>query len=141
MATALIAAAWLGAIILFVTTVSPTVFGVLTMADASRFLRAYFPRLFQIELVIGGALVFAGLHYAQWWYAMGGFAIAALAAINLWIVMPNLNVLADQMAALSEPDRRLSAQFGRLHGVSAGLFGVGGLLSLWIVVSFWLETA
>jgi len=35
--------AWIGAIIMFTVTVSPTVFEVLDAQDAGRFLRAYFP--------------------------------------------------------------------------------------------------
>ena len=48
MLTALIAAAWVGAILIFVVTVSPTVFQALSMEQASRFFGAFFKKLFFI---------------------------------------------------------------------------------------------
>lgn len=140
MTTALIAAAWLGAMLVFVVTVSPTVFQTLSMEQASRFLRAYFPKLFLLELGIGLALIFSGLTYAQWWFAMSGFAIAAMASINYWLVMPAINRVSDEMAQHAEPDPVLKRQFGRLHGLSTLLFGLGGLLSLSILGAYWRES-
>lgn len=140
MTTALIAAAWLGAMLVFVVTVSPTVFQTLSMEQASRFLRAYFPKLFLLELGIGLALIFSGLTYAQWWFAMSGFAIAAMASINYWLVMPAINRVSDEMAQHAEPDPVLKRQFGRLHGFSTLLFGLGGLLSLSILGAYWRES-
>ena len=45
--------AWIGAIIMFTLTVSPTVFATLEGPQASAFLRAYFPRLFRYEIAVG----------------------------------------------------------------------------------------
>lgn len=140
MMTALIAAAWLGAMLVFVVTVSPTVFQTLSMENASRFLRAYFPKLFLLELGIGSALIFSGLTYAQWWFAMSGFAIAAMASVNYWLVMPAINRVSDEIAQQTEPDPVLKRQFGRLHGLSTVLFGLGGLLSLYILGAYWRES-
>ena len=140
MLTALIAAAWVGAILIFIVTVSPTVFQALSMEQASRFLRAYFPKLFLLELTVGASLVFSGLTYAQWWFAMSGFAIAAMAALNYWVLLPAINRVSDDLSALAEPDPRLKRQFGRLHGASTVLFGLGGLLSLYILGAYWRES-
>ena len=132
MITAVIAAAWLGAMTVFVSTVSPTVFQTLEMPDASRFLRAYFPKLFRLEIGVGVAITVAGFAAQNTLFGAIGMAMAVLAASNLWILTDRINQIADRLQA--DPDnRQLKRQFGLSHGASAALFGLGGLGCLWIV--------
>ena len=124
--------AWIGAIIMFTVTVSPTVFEVLDAQDAGRLLRAYFPRLFRIEMGVGG-VVFALSLYAliisapsAWLGMLIGVVVSVLAGINLFRVMPAVNTVADAMADSPSPETK--KRFGLLHGLSVGLFGVNALI-------------
>lgn len=132
MLTALIAAAWVGAMVLFVVTVSPTVFAVLSMADASRFLRAYFPRLFRIEITVGLLLALSATISANSLFIGFGVLIAVMAAVNLWVLTDRINAIADALAE-SPNDTRIKQRFAWAHGASAALFGLGGLLCLWMI--------
>lgn len=131
MVTSLIAAAWLGAMGLFLATVSPTVFQTLTMPDASRFLRTYFPKLFHIEMLIGTAILLTAWLADEHINALIGGLILCLAGLNRWSLTDRINQTADALAL--EPDNPLlKRRFGLLHGLSAGLFALGGIGCLWI---------
>jgi hypothetical protein len=130
--------AWIGAIIMFTFTVSPTVFEVLESDDAGRFLRAYFPRLFRIEIGVGAAVVALSLYAlttsdtSTWIGVLIGVVVSSLAGVNLLKVMPAVNVVADAMA--HSPDPETKKRFGLLHGLSVGLFGVNALMLIGFVV-------
>lgn len=132
MLTAITAAGWIGAMGLFVTTVSPTVFSVLTMPDASRFLRAYFPRLFKIEMAVGALLATLAILSGQWLFVVFGALLSMMASANLWVLTDRINQVADALVAAPE-DAELKKKFATLHGASAALFGLGGVLCIWIV--------
>lgn len=131
MMIALIAAAWLGAMGIFVATVSPTVFQTLSMPDASRFLRAYFPKLFRIEMIVGVAILFAASISDERTATAIGALIVVMASVNYWVLTDRINQIADALAL--DPDNpALKRRFGLMHGLSAGLFAIGGLGCLWI---------
>ncbi len=130
--TALIASAWLGAMGVFVATVSPTVFQTLSMPDASRFLRAYFPKLFRLEIGVGLAILITAILASNLLWMVLGVLIAAMAAFNLWVLTDRINQIADALAEAPE-NQALKRRFGMMHGASAGLFSLGGLACMWIV--------
>ena len=122
--------AWIGAIIMFTVTVSPTVFATLEGPQASAFLRAYFPRLFKYEILVGLAIIgiSTGLSAGGGTYQYGinvGLVVTLLACLNLRVIMPKVNQVADELA--DNPSPRMKKQFGMLHGLSVGLFGINAI--------------
>ncbi|MEC9076812.1 MAG: DUF4149 domain-containing protein [Pseudomonadota bacterium] len=122
--------AWIGAIVMFTVTVSPTVFATLEGPQASTFLRAYFPRLFKYEILVGLAIIgiSVGLSIGSETYQYGinvGLVVTLLAYLNLRVVMPRVNQVADELA--DNPSPKIKAQFGLLHGLSVGLFGINAI--------------
>ncbi len=122
--------AWIGAIVMFTVTVSPTVFATLESPQASAFLRAYFPRLFKYEILVGLAVIgiSIGLSTGGETYQYGisvGLVVTLLAYLNLRVIMPKVNQVADEM--VDNPSPRIKKQFGLLHGVSVGLFGINAI--------------
>ncbi len=122
--------AWIGAIVMFTVTVSPTVFATLEGPQASAFLRAYFPRLFKYEILVGLAVVgiSIGLSSGGKIYQYGinvGLVVTLLAYLNLRVIMPRVNQVADELA--DNPNPKIKKQFGLLHGLSVGLFGINAM--------------
>ena len=122
--------AWIGAIVMFTVTVSPTVFATLEGPQASAFLRAYFPRLFKYEILVGLAIIGSsvGLSIGSEIYQYGinvGLVVTLLAYLNLRVVMPRVNQVADEL--VDNPSPKIKAQFGLLHGLSVGLFGINAI--------------
>ena len=122
--------AWIGAIVMFTVTVSPTVFATLEGPQASTFLRAYFPRLFKYEILVGLAIIgiSVGLSIGSETYQYGinvGLVVTLLAYLNLRVVMPRVNQVADEL--VDNPSPKIKAQFGLLHGLSVGLFGINAI--------------
>ena len=122
--------AWIGAIIMFTVTVSPTVFATLEAPQASAFLRAYFPRLFKYEILVGLAIIgiSVGLSTGVQTYQYGinvGLVVTVLAYLNLRVIMPKVNQVADEM--VDNPSPSIKKQFGLLHGLSVGLFGINAI--------------
>ena len=122
--------AWIGAIVMFTVTVSPTVFATLEGPQASAFLRAYFPRLFKYEILVGLAVVgiSIGLSSGGKIYQYGinvGLVVTLLAYLNLRVIMPRVNQVADELA--DNPNPKIKKQFGLLHGLSVGLFVINAM--------------
>ena len=122
--------AWIGAIVMFTITVSPTVFATLEGPQASAFLRAYFPRLFKYEILVGLAIIgiSIGLSTGSETYQYGinvGLVVTLLAYLNLRVIMPRVNQVADELA--DNPSPKIKKQFGLLHGSSVGLFGINAI--------------
>ena len=122
--------AWIGAIVMFTVTVSPTVFATLEGPQVSAVLRAYFPRLIKYELLVGLAIIgiSVGLSIDSEIYQYGinvGLVVTLLAYLNLRVVMPRVNQVADEL--VDNPSPKIKAQFGLLHGLSVGLFGINAI--------------
>ena len=121
---------WLGAITMFILTVSPTVFAVLDGPQASSFLRAYFPRLFRYEITVGlaiiGLSVVLSMNGTTYHYGISvGLLVTVLAYLNLRVIMPKVNDVSDQL--ISDPNPRMKKKFALLHGLSVGFFGINAL--------------
>lgn len=121
---------WLGAITMFILTVSPTVFAVLDGPQASSFLRAYFPRLFRYEITVGlaiiGLSVFLSMNGTTYHYGISvGLLVTVLAYLNLRVIMPKVNDVSDQL--ISDPNPQMKKKFALLHGLSVGFFGINAL--------------
>ena len=122
--------AWIGAIGMFTVTVSPTVFATLEGPQASAFLRAYFPRLFKYEILVGLAIIgiSIGLSTSNETYQYGinvGLVVTLLAYLNLRVIMPRVNKVADELA--DNPSPKIKKRFGLLHGLSVGLFTINAI--------------
>jgi len=122
--------AWIGAIIMFTVTVSPTVFATLEGPQASAFLRAYFPRLFKYEILVGLAIIGISIALSTggetYQYGINvGLVVTVLAYLNLRVIMPKVNQVADALA--DNPGPQIKRQFGMLHGLSVGLFGINAI--------------
>ena len=129
--------AWIGAIVMFTLTVSPTVFATLEGPQASAFLRAYFPRLFRYEVAVGLAIIALSLGLSTngdpYQYGISvGLVVTLLAYLNLRVIMPKVNEVADEM--VDNPSPRTKKQFGLLHGLSVGLFGINAISLLALFV-------
>ena len=121
---------WLGAITMFILTVSPTVFAVLDGPQASSFLRAYFPRLFRYEITVGlaiiGLSVVLSVNGTTYHYGISiGLLVTVLAYLNLRVIMPKVNDVSDQL--ISDPNPQMKKKFALLHGLSVGFFGINAL--------------
>ncbi|MGB2475001.1 MAG: DUF4149 domain-containing protein [Litorivicinaceae bacterium] len=121
---------WLGAITMFILTVSPTVFAVLDGPQASSFLRAYFPRLFRYEITVGlaiiGLSVVLSVNGTTYHYGISiGLLVTVLAFLNLRVIMPKVNDVSDQL--ISDPNPQMKKKFALLHGLSVGFFGINAL--------------
>ena len=122
--------AWIGAIGMFTVTVSPTVFATLEGPQASAVLRAYFPRLFKYEILVGLAIIgiSVGLSTSNETYQYGinvGLVVTLLAYLNLRVIMPRVNKVADELA--DNPSPKIKKRFGLLHGLSVGLFTINAI--------------
>jgi hypothetical protein len=129
---------WLGAITMFILTVSPTVFTALDVGNASKFLRAYFPRLFKYELSIGIVLFLISfyLSFTESVYVYGlcvGGVVSAFALINLLYVMPAVNDAADFLATNVHSEPSTKRRFVMLHGLSVSLFGLNAIAMIALI--------
>lgn len=118
-ATLLIHAATLGFMIFFVAVISPAALKTLDMASVSKFLRYTFPRLFAFGFVLATLATFTAFLSASS-PAQVISLISALFFLANWVVLtPKINNQRDLVLA---GDLAAKARFGRLHGVSVGLY-------------------
>ena len=118
-ATLLIHAAMLGFMLFFVTVISPSALKSLDMASASKFLRYAFPRIFAFGFVVATVATLTSF-MAPPSLARLISLVSALFFLANWLVLtPRINAQRDLVLT---GDNAAKARFGRLHGVSVGLY-------------------
>ena len=133
----LLLVAFLGALALFATTVTPALFATVPPAIAARVVGRVLPVLDAVGLALGLAAVVLGATRRSGRAAvvLGG-VLAALAAASLFLVTPEIaGIRRATGEALShlppgDPTRR---RFGMLHGISTVLFGLQAVLAVALV--------
>ncbi|HUM09595.1 MAG TPA: DUF4149 domain-containing protein [Myxococcaceae bacterium] len=133
----LLLVAFLGALALFATTVTPALFATVPPSAAARVVGRVLGVLDAVGLVLGLAAVVLGAtgRSARPAVVLGG-VLAALAAASLFIVTPEIAALrratgeALSQLAPGDPTRR---RFGMLHGISTVLFGLQALVAAALV--------
>ena len=128
---------FLGALVLFATTVTPALFASVPPSSAARVVGRVLPVLDVAGLVLGLAAVALGLTGRSGKAAVVlGLVLAALAAVSLFFVTPEIasirRAVGDGLSHLppGDPARR---RFGTLHALSTVLFGLQAVLAVALV--------
>ena len=129
------AAVWVGAIVFQAFFVAPVLFRQVAGADASRVLRALFPRFYWLGLGCGGAMlvgtIAAGLagrtDGPAGWLLPAIVAMLLAEVVSLWLV-PRINAARDAGAAGA-------GRFRTLHALSVALTLAVLLLGIAILVA------
>jgi hypothetical protein len=133
----LLLVAFLGAVALFATTVTPTLFATVPPSVAARVVGRVLPVLDAVGLALGLTAVALGATRRSGRAAvvLGG-VLAALAAASLFVVTPEIasirRATGDSLSHLppTDPSRR---RFGMLHGLSTVLFGLQAVMAVALV--------
>ena len=129
----LLLVAFLGAIALFATTVTPALFATLPPSMAARVVGRVLPVLDAVGLALGLAAVALGASGRSGRSAVVlGLVLASLAAASLFLVTPEIASLrraAGEGLSHLPPTDPLRRRFGLLHGVSTVLFGLQAVLA------------
>jgi hypothetical protein len=133
----LLLVAFLGAIALFATTVTPALFATVPPASAARVVGRVLPVLDGAGLLLGLAAVALGASGRAGRAALVlGAVLAVLAAASLFVVTPEIasirRATGDALSHLppTDPARR---RFGMLHGLSTVLFGLQAVMAVALV--------
>lgn len=133
----LLLVAFLGAVALFATTVTPALFATLPAGSAARVVGRVLPVLDAVGLVLGLLAVVLGATGRSGRPAVVlGAVLAALAAASLFVVTPEIasirRATGDALSHLppTDPARR---RFGMLHGLSTVLFGLQAVMAVALV--------
>jgi len=133
----LLLVAFLGAVVLFATTVTPALFATVPAASAARVVGRVLPVLDGAGLLLGLAAVALGLTGRSGKAAVVlGLVLAVLAAVSLFLVTPEIasirRAVGDGLSHLppTDPARR---RFGTLHAISTVLFGLQAVLAVALV--------
>jgi len=133
----LLLVAFLGALALFATTVTPALFATVPPPVAARVVGRVLPVLYAAGLVLGLAAVVLGATGSSGRAAMVlGGVLALLAASSLFLVTPEIarlrHAAGDTLSHLppGDPIRR---RFGTLHGISTVLFGLQAVVAVALV--------
>jgi hypothetical protein len=129
------AAIWVGAIVFQSFFVAPVLFRQVAGADASRFLRALFPRFYWLGLGCGAAMLAGTAAVGSagradgpaGWLLPATVAMLLAEAVSLWLV-PRINAARDAGAAGA-------GRFRALHGLSVALTLAVLLLGIAILVA------
>ena len=130
----LLLVAFLGAVALFASTVTPALFAVARPSVAARVVGRVLPVLDAVGLALGLAAVALGAtgRSGRAAVVLGG-VLAALAAASLFVVTPEIasirRATGDTLSHLppTDPARR---RFGMLHGISTVLFGLQAVMAV-----------
>lgn len=133
----LLLVAFLGAIALFATTVTPALFSTVPPASAARVVGRVLPVLDGAGLLLGLAAVALGASGRSGRAALVlGAVLAVLAAASLFVVTPEIasirKATGDALSHLppTDPARR---RFGMLHALSTVLFGLQAVMAVALV--------
>src|SRR5215472_3163902 len=133
----LLLVAFLGALALFATTVTPALFATVPPSAAARVVGRVLPVLDGAGLVLGLAAVVLGAtgRSARAAMVLGG-VLVLIAASSLFLVTPEIarlrHAAGDALSHLppGDPTRR---RFGTLHGISTVLFGLQAVVAVALV--------
>jgi len=133
----LLLVAFLGALALFATTVTPALFATVPPASAARVVGRVLPVLDGVGLVLGLVAVALGATGRSGRPAVVlGATLAALAAVSLFVLTPEIarirQATGDTLSHLppGDPTRR---RFGTLHALSTVLFGLQAVMAVALV--------
>ena len=124
-ATLLIHAAMLGFMVFFVAVISPSALKALDMSSASKFLRYVFPRIFAFGFVVATAATFTAFLAPPSPARLISLTSALFFLVNWLVLTPKINTQRDLMLAgdAAAPAAQVAkSRFGRLHGLSVGLY-------------------
>ena len=123
-ATLLIHAAMLGFMVFFVAVISPSALKALDMSSASKFLRYVFPRIFAFGFVVATAATFTAFLAPPSPARLISLTSALFFLVNWLVLTPKINTQRDLMlAGDAAPAAQVAkSRFGRLHGLSVGLY-------------------
>ena len=133
----LLLVAFLGAIALFATTVTPALFATVPPSTAARVVGRVLPVLDGAGLLLGlGAVTLGATGRSGRAAVVLGAVLAALAAASLFLVTPEIasirRATADTLSHLPPTDP-LRRRFGMLHGLSTVLFGLQAVMAVALV--------
>ena len=117
--TLLIHAAMLGFMVFFVTVISPSALKALDMASASKFLRYAFPRIFAFGFFVATMATLTSFMAPPSPARLISLVSALFFLVNWLVLTPRINAQRDLVL---DGDSAAKAHFGRLHGVSVGLY-------------------
>ncbi len=122
-------AAWLGAAVFVAAVIAPVAFAVLpTRALAGAIVGRALPVLFTLGLLAGAAVAFMNHATGAGRMVTGGASALALASVSALLLATRLRAAVAAMGrpvdALDITDARRVA-FGRMHGLSVLLLGIG----------------
>ncbi len=133
----LLMALWIGGVCIVGYLVAPILFATLEDRQLAGMLAGkMFSAISWIGLVIGviltvACLVAEGSAWLRQWRGWAMVAILAIVVSMLFVVQPMMADLKSQGSVI--PGSELAATFGRLHGISSGLYFVMSLLGLALV--------
>lgn len=133
----LLLVAFLGALLLFATTVTPALFAAVPPSTAARVVGRVLGVLDAAGLLLGLTAVVLGATGRSGRAAVVlGLGLAALAACSLFLVTPEIaSIRRATGEALSQlpPGDPIRRRFGTLHGASTVLFGLQAVLAVALV--------
>ena len=118
-ATLLIHAAMLGFMVFFVAVISPSALKSLDMGSVSKFLRYAFPRIFAFGFVVATMATITAFLAPPSPARLISLVSALFFLVNWLVLTPRINAQRDLVLT---GDNAAKARFGRLHGVSVGLY-------------------
>ena len=138
-----LAAAWLGAALLFAAAVAPAAFAVLpARALAGALVGRVLPVIFVTGLAVGVAIAAleasSGPAPFRRWRLGAAAAMIVACAVAQFAVAPRITALRHAIGPSIEalaPDDARRARFGRLHAVSVGWMGIAMVAAGVVVVS------
>ena len=125
-----ISSALFGVMISFMILVTPIVFKVLDSKNAQSFLRTFFPRLFNLGLIVSGVLIILSFQETIIFYKITSISIFFGFMINQFIITPKINKYRDLELNNTKGPKKV---FSILHFISVFIFIIQLILTLLII--------